>query len=226
MGLKNPIRSPHPIKDEEFDELRSIRLEALRSLDSIKRRILVPARHTIPLDIDVGKGSEIIYSAIEMIAHEDSSIIFELVEWGDGLNVAKERLRKLEEKGSVHWNSLMSRPKLKQLMTSSWCLIDQLKIPAYGAITADGLGLGLPVITRHKCENDLAFFGSCAPVENADSVETLVQKINKTLNFREAQMLQTMTTNCEWFDENLTSDICHMRRLEAYSILSKDLYHA
>jgi len=220
MNLKNPLCTPHPINDDDFKSLRDYRVS---SIDKIRQRnvIVVPARHTIPLDVDIGKGSEIIYSAIEVIAAENKSVVFELVEWGDAVPAAKERLRLLEDAGQVHWNNVMSRPLLKKLITTSTAIIDQLKIPAYGAITADALGIGTPVITRHSCLNDVNFFESCAPVLAADSVEALVTQIRSIINKASSDLLQMMNESTEWFDANLSSDKAHSKRLEAYAIIKR-----
>ena len=224
MGLENPICTPHPINDDDFPMLRDFRTKFLKN-ESRQKAIVVPARHTIPLDIDVGKGSEIIYAAIEILANDDNTIVFDLIEWGDALSVAKERLRPLEQSGQVRWNKLMSRPLLKKLIASSSGVIDQLKIPAYGAITADALGIGAPVITRHLCKNDINFFGNCAPILAADSVESLVSQIRYITSLSESDLLKIMDTNTEWFDQNLSSDVAHSKRIEAYKVINSLKHH-
>lgn len=220
MKLSNPIVTPHPINDFDFPNLRFHRRNNLQ-LGNILNSILVPARHTVPLDIDVGKGSEIIYEAIENIADRDHGIVFNLIEWGDALDYAKKRLAKLEKNGVVRWYPLMSRPLLRKAMVGSLAVIDQLKIPAYGAITADSLGLGVPVITRHLCENDINFFGSCAPVDNADSTQTLVDQLIRVSNLTSDELSLKLMNNSEWFDSNLSSQIAHQKRLQAYRVLEE-----
>lgn len=218
MNLNNPIATPHPIKDEDFASLLKIRLTHIQS-NGWKKKFLVPARHTIPLDIDVGKGSNIIYEAIERISNMNPEIAFELVEWGDSLALAKSRLAHLEATGQVHWNELLSRPLLKRMMSEAVGVIDQLKIPAYGAITADALGLGVPVITCHSCENDINFFGECAPVVKAYDVDSLVAAILQVSNMSVAEQIENLNRNNDWFNRFLSSDISHKKRMEAYGII-------
>ena len=218
LGLQNIICTPHPINDSDFNPLRKLRQNICKQ-ESITKHFLVPARHTIPLDIDIGKGSEIIYDAIETIARYRKDIVFELVEWGDNVDGAKKRLAALEAAGIVNWSELKSRPLLKQSMVRSVGVIDQLKIPAYGAITADALGLGVPVITRHSCENDVGFFGECAQVFDAYDRETLVESITKVADLSIKEKLEHMNQTTNWFEKHLSSDVAHNSRLLAYKIL-------
>ena len=91
-------------------------------------------------------------------------------------------------------------------MSFSSVVIDQMKIQAYGALTADSLGLGIPVVTAHSCANDLNFFGSCAPVLPASNQNEIVQQVSSILNGPE-QFERNLFANAAWYDKNLSSDV-------------------
>lgn len=220
LKLNNPIKTPHPILDDDFPKLRMIRQSKLNEGGKF-RSILVPARHTISSDFETGKGSEKIYEAIEIFSSNNDEIVFDLIEWGDGLSLAKLRLKYLESKGRVRWHRLMSRPLLKQKMAESLAIIDQINVPAYGAITADAIGLGVPTLTRHLCSNDLIFFGSCAPVMNCESSETLLQNIETVVNYSIGDVMNIIHVNSIWFENNLSSRISLDNRLLAYGLIDR-----
>lgn len=218
LGLQNIVPSPHPIIDGDAKRILETRGNYLDQNTNLFR-ILVPARHTIPLNIDVGKGSHIIYEAINQFAEEHENIVFELVAWGDNVGQAKNDLKHLENSGKVVWHDLMSRPLLSEKMLQANVVIDQLTIPAYGGITTDSLRLGIPVITRHDCGLDMNFFGSCAPVFSASSVFELIDNLNRILSMSKSQNVIHSHSSSQWFIDNMSSGRSHQARLMCYKVL-------
>jgi hypothetical protein len=96
------------------------------------------------------------------------------------------------------------------------CVLDQFLIEAYGAVTADALGLGVPVVTAHSCENDLNFFGSCAPVFNAKSANEIRSHLNSLLGRSSEKVAIDFDESTRWFNQNLSSDIGLEKRLQGY----------
>jgi hypothetical protein len=218
LGLQNIFSSPHPMIDGNTKRILETRGSNLNQTTNVFR-ILVPARHTIPLNIDVGKGSHIIYEAINSFAEEHENIIFELVAWGDNFRQAKNDLKHLEKSGKVVWHDLMSRPLLSEKMLEVNVVIDQLSIPAYGGITTDSLKLGVPVITRHDCDLDMSFFGSCAPVFSAANVFEVIDNLNRVFSMTKSQDIIHSHSSSQWFIDNMSSERSHETRLACYKVL-------
>jgi hypothetical protein len=105
-------------------------------------------------------------------------------------------------------------------MSQSLAVIDQMKIQAYGALTADALGLGVPVITAHSCENDLNFFGSCAPVLGAITAMDIVEHI-RNLMASEDILENTVENSGSWYDSNLSSEVLIRATMKFFSMDAK-----
>ena len=204
---------PHPVNDFFLDTYRSIRQTNLGKSQKI---ILVPSRHSLSLDIDRGKGNENIYEVIKNFPRNYSDVKFVLIAWGDNVTGAKILLKKEEEDGLVEWIDVLSRPLLKQLMIRSICILDQFKIEAYGAVTVDALGLGVPVITSHSCDNDLNYFGSCAPVFPAFSPTEILAHISRIIQFDDTLNEEHFYYSTKWYDSNLSEFISLESRLRGY----------
>jgi len=171
------IKSPHPINDSDFPDLRALRERYLLDRKDTGIEVLVPARHTFSISTDIGKGNEIIYSAIEELFRSNENIIFHLIKWGENFPTAEKYLKEMEEAGFVKWHNLMTRPKLKGLMIKSDAVIDQLLIPAYGGISIDAIGLGVPLLTNQVATIDTEYFGSAAPIFSIHNTETIVRAL-------------------------------------------------
>lgn len=215
LNLETPIviKMPHPVNDDSLRNYRSTRKNDLARQQKI---ILVPSRHSLSLDIDRGKGSENIYEVIKKFPRGLSDVKFVLIAWGDNVTGAKKLLKMEEEEGLVEWIDVISRPLLKQLMIRSMCILDQFKIEAYGAVTVDAIGLGVPVITSHSCENDLNYFGSCAPIFPAFSPEDILFHISKIIEFDVHSRLEHFNYSTMWYDNNLSEFISLESRLRGY----------
>ena len=214
MGNPIVVAMPHPVNDEQIHSLRNLRRVKIQQA---RKRILVPSRHSLTLDIDRGKGNETVYELIKSMAEVRDDFKFTLIAWGDNVKSAKELLSQEESQGMVEWIDVVSRPLLKEMMAESLCLLDQFKIEAYGAVTVDAIGLGVPVITAHNCKNDFEYFGSCAPVLSASNAEEILATILKI----EAASLRDETLHfeysCSWYDENLSEIQSLLKRLDGYA---------
>ncbi len=213
MNNAHVFAMPHPINDSDFLSLRKKRLKNIQSPLST---ILIPSRHSASLDIDRGKGNQNVYDLIKMCAAMGDPFKFRLVAWGDNVAAAKKYLANEETAGLVEWLDVMSRPLLKESMISSMCVLDQFLIEAYGAVTADALGLGIPVVTAHSCENDVNYFGSCAPVFNAKSANEIRSHLNSLLERSSEKVATDFDVSTRWFDQNLSAEIGLEKRLQGY----------
>ncbi len=202
----NVVCIPHPNLDETFPDLRATRL--LNKIEIFEKpRILIPARHTYGNAVDMGKGTEVILAAVIDLIDKFPDIVVEFIEWGNDVATSKKFLdENCDSALNIEWSKLKSRPLLRKSMSISSVVIDQMKIEAYGALTADSLGLGIPVITAHSCINDVNFFGSCAPVLPASNQSEIVQQVSLVLNGRE-QFESNLFTNATWYDQNLSSEV-------------------
>ena len=213
MKKTNAFAMPHPINDTDFLDLRKKRTFNNQSKLSI---VLVPSRHSASLDIDRGKGNQVVYDLIRMCADKGDLFKFRLIEWGDNVDAAKKYLINEERAGFVEWVDVKSRPLLKESMIESLCVLDQFLIEAYGAVTADAIGLGVPVITAHSCENDINFFGSCAPVLTAKTAIEIRSHLNSLISRSDEQISIAFRESTDWFDQNLSSNVGLVKRLQGY----------
>ena len=197
---------PHPNLDTTFPGFRAARL--IQKTEIIEKpRILIPARHTYGNAVDTGKGTEVILGAVIELIIKFPHIVVEFIEWGNDVAVSKKFLDdNCDSALNIEWSKLKSRPLLRKSMCLSSVVIDQMKIQAYGALTAESLGLGIPVITAHSCTNDVNFFGTCAPVLPASSQSEIVQQVSSVLSAPE-QFESNLLVNATWYDENLSSEV-------------------
>lgn len=202
----NVVCIPHPNLDQKFPDLRAARLMQKKEINE-NPRILIPARHTYGNAVDMGKGTEVILAAVIELINKFPHIIVEFIEWGNDVAASKKFLDdNCDSALNIEWSKLKSRPLLRKSMASASVVIDQMKIQAYGALTADSLGLGIPVITAHSCTNDVNFFGSCAPVLPASSQSEIVQQVSSILSAPE-QFESNLLKNVTWYDQNLSSEV-------------------
>lgn len=215
------IKSPHPINDSDFSHLRELRKSYLLSRERATFNVLVPARHTFSISTDIGKGNEIIYSAIKELYLSNENIIFHLIKWGENLPSAVNYLKEFENAGFVKWHNLMTRPKLKNFMINSDAVIDQLLIPAYGGISIDAIGLGVPLLTNQVAAIDKEYFGSVAPIFPISNSQTIVNCLMRLSKESKESKRLYFIKSCDWFDQNLSSELSLAARIKAYKELEK-----
>jgi glycosyltransferase involved in cell wall biosynthesis len=219
INANQVIKIPHPNQDSNFKETRTRRKNQIKNIFE-DPYVLMPARHTYGNPVDRGKGTEVMLDALCKLVVEFPRLKFKLIEWGHDVAVSKEFLRNAGVDGNVEWTNLKSRPLLREYMSQSLAVIDQMKIQAYGALTADALGLGVPVITAHSCENDLNFFGSCAPVLGAITAMDIVEHI-RNLMASEDILENTVENSGSWYDSNLSSEVLIRATMKFFSMDAK-----
>jgi hypothetical protein len=215
------IKSPHPINDSNFPELRVFREKYLLNRKDTTFNVLVPARHTFSISTDIGKGNEIIYSAMKELFLLNKNFIFHLIKWGENFPSAEKYLKEFEVSGFIKWHNLMTRPKLRDLMINSDAVIDQLLIPAYGGISIDAIGLGVPLLTNQVAIIDTEYFGSVAPIFPINNTETIINSLRHLSLASIDTKRQYFIKSCEWFDQNLSSEISLAARIKAYKEVEK-----
>lgn len=211
------VKTPHPSSDSDMKNLRIKRIRLLSQETPIN--ILCPARHSKPSRVDVGKGNEIAIEALVKIASEFSGLKVQFVEWGDDIASSKRLISKMKLDDRVEWLPVMSRKALKARMSESLAVVDQFKIEGYGAIMADAMGLGVPVISKQNIELDIRFFGTPAPILKASSAEEIVRQVRHLV--QRGNLSEIFSENIAWYEEYLSSDVALMRRIEVYRILHK-----
>ena len=210
------LLSPHPSVSAPLHRARLLRADLLSGDARVMRTILIPARHTQPSAVDVGKGTDEILRCIASMAQEFTDVRFQLVDWGDFTTRSRQAIRRAGLDERVEWLPLLSRPLLQQYMARAHCVIDQLTIPAYGGITSDCLGIGVPVITAHDCDIDTAYFGCCAPVLPArDSEQAHVETVRVLQTTFDASDYFHEST--AWYDHFLSSGVALNASLSAYA---------
>lgn len=214
MPVPIVIPMPHPINDDNLNDFRKLREFELHN---VRNNVLIPSRHSISLDIDRGKGNEVIYQLIKEVAKYSYGLKFTLIAWGDNVEGAQELLRDEERVGIVEWIDVLSRPLLKERMAKSLCVLDQFKIEAYGAVTADAIGLGVPVITAHNCENDISYFGTCAPIFPARNSVEVLETILEIMLLGTNGERKHFDESTSWYDLNLSEQISLHNRLVGYA---------
>ncbi|MDP1878055.1 MAG: glycosyltransferase [Actinomycetota bacterium] len=213
------LKSPHPTTPGPLHQARNRRSTRLERASSGAPTILIPARHTRPNPVDVGKGTSEILHCVVTLAERRPDIVFQFIDWGDFTHGSRRYLAHAGLAPRVEWLPLLSRPLLQEYMADATLVIDQLRAPAYGGLTADCLGVGVPVVTAHSCEIDTAFFGGCAPVRPAMSADEAVEAAMALLDpaFDPVDHGRVSTA---WHDEHLSSDLALAASLAAYSDLA------
>ena len=203
--------TPHPSNENDLLNLRKRRSH----MDLNNARIVVPARQVIRSDIDAGKGNYEIFSAIAICKKLDLKVKFQIPLWGDNVSDSVNYVRKLDIEDFIEWLPLLSRPMLKLYITEAVAVIDQLNVPAYGAIGADALAIGTPLLTHCGFENDLLAFGEIAPVMHSSMSTDIVRHLESILLSKfdfQAHALKSQL----WYDKHLANDISTNVALNSY----------
>jgi len=214
VNRSNIIKAPHPTQNFDFVELRKLRLEMIGAGVKFKT-IIYPARHSYTIEGDTGKGNKQAIEALLNIAkaYPDINILFS--EWGTGVEESKRHIDSMGLTSQIQWNGLLSRRSLKFEMAKSLAVIDQFELPAFGAITGDALGLGVPVITKQDPLTDLKYFGSLAPVYAATTSEEIFAHLVKIVE-NEIEMSDVFTKYTKWYDDHLSARKAFDGRMIAY----------
>lgn len=212
------VKSPHPSSDFDFSELRELRLKVL---ERGPKEIFSPTRHSYGSIVDRGKGNKLAIEGVlkALVAFPDLRATF--IEWGDDVVKSKMIIQELNLQDKITWIGVLSRKSLKKKMVESLVVLDQFTIPAYGGITADAIGLGVPVITRQDIGLDQVFFGNTAPVLPAQTSNEIFEHISALMNFEKmGNVIFSQSTN--WYDSNLSSKrafeqrfLCYLDKLNA-----------
>ena len=209
------IKSAHPMNDRYLSEYRIIRKEQIERANN-SYIIFAPTRHTRSSLVDIGKGNDILIEAIALCKREKLPLIFRLTEWGDDVNSTKDLIKKMNLESMVQWGPLLSRPLLKKEISKSFAVVDQFKISAYGAVTCDAIGIGVPVITKQDKSLDINHFGSVAPVMAAGTAAEIHQNLLQLLNLTDSQRYILHKESTEWYDNNICDSIVAKNRVSAY----------
>lgn len=209
------IALPHPTNPEVPGCTVADLPPDLRSLLQSTRKIVVaPARHSTPSHTDRGKGSSHLYEVIRRAAVEDLPVTFVLVEWGDSAQAVRSGLADLESAGFVRWTPLLSRPLLGQLISNSDGVLDQFVIPAYGAIGLDALRFGKTLLTRSDADLDREFFGSAAPVLNVENADSAMGGLKALLAMSDSRGSRKDVV--DWFETHASWRVSLRQRLVGY----------
>jgi hypothetical protein len=215
------IKSAHPMNDRYLAEYRNIRRDSIEKSDISELTIFAPTRHTRGSLVDIGKGNDILIEAIALCKKANLPITFRLTEWGDDVDFTKTLIKKMDLESMVYWGPLLSRPLLKKEISKSFAVVDQFKIPAYGAVTCDAIGIGVPVITNHDNGLDIQHFGSVAPVIPAGNAEEIYQNLAELIDLTNFQLQAMHEESTKWYDANISDSIVAKTRISAYQEILK-----
>ncbi len=205
------IFGPHPINEDNFNKLNLKRLQ----FKPEDLKVLCPARQVKRNSIDAGKGNFEILTAIKRSIDAGLRYRYLIPLWGDDV---KSTLELAEEWGinqKIQWLPLLSRPALQELMNECVAVIDQINVRAYGAIGADALALGVPLITSSGLQNDKIAFGTVAPVFDATDANTILNHL-KTLAEPTFDFQSHAEKSQKWFRSHISKEIATSRALDAY----------
>lgn len=212
------ITSPHPIKDDNLKLLRDFRAEFIRARnrDTKTLRILTASRLAKPSKNDEGKGHDKFFDALRFLAEYIPSFELTVMSWGSSVQESKEYVSSLSLGNNVVWHPLVSRKRLRQMMVDYDVIVDQFNVAAYGAVTADALALGVPVITAHKCSYDIKAYGSCAPVLSANTSTEILSRLLEVSETGIKESFGNFNESIDWFDRELSSDVALRAALTSY----------
>ena len=213
LDARNIYFSPHPMNVDNISKFRSVRSQ----MHSPENTILVPARQVKRSEVETGKGNDEILKAIKKSVESSMPFMFLIPLWGDNVDDTIDLANSLGIIKQIQWIPLLSRPKLQSVMIECSAVIDQLNVKAYGAVGADALALGVPLITRAGRENDVLAFGSNAPVLDAGDSSDIFAHL-ETLCSGEFNFSQHSLISQEWFDAHLTMRIATSRFLDSYDL--------
>lgn len=226
LGLSKEklIRTSHPKNEVGFKEFRQIRLNLIEN-DIIPNRILLPARHIYSNSLDIGKGNEVILQAVFEYIRISNDIKFTFIEWGADLSFSKKLIEDFGGSSNVEWIKLQSRVALRKIMVDSIAILDQVNVFAYGGITEDALGLGVPVITASNSNLDYEHFSEVSPVLKATNKDEILfwlnflscEKKKNTAFFR-----KKFEHSTQWYDRYISNYIEGSLRLHIYENFNND----
>lgn len=218
------IKTPHPSSDEDMITLRTLREQLIRHFESMGHdgpiSILYPARHSYPINGDVGKGNEDFINALLAVCDKFPDIEVTMTEWGKDVELSKQLIATLGLEKNVKWSHVMSRKLLKEKMATTNLVVDQFRIDGYGAILADALGIGVPVVSRQNSTLDMEFFGCVPPILAANSTEEIVSQI--IFAIEHLPLREHFEKSVTWYDNHLSSSIALSARLKAYMRIIND----
>ena len=134
---------------------------------------------------------------------------------------SKKLILKLGIGGKVEWSNIVTRKILKYRMANAFAVIDQLKIPAFGAISTDAIGIGVPLLTSSNKSINENFFGKDAPIFATNNTVDIHLNLNTILN-KNFNHIEYMSNSNIWYDHYLSSEVAFQKRLQTYeALLSK-----
>lgn len=213
VASENIIFGPHPINQNDFQKLNLERL----SFSPKHPKVLIPARQVKRSSIDAGKGNNEILQAIKQSVENNLGIEFLIPLWGDNVKDTLNLAEELSILDKIKWLPLVSRPALKKIMNESIAVIDQLNVRAYGAVGADALALGVPLITAAGLQNDELAFGSMAPIFDATTAHDIYRHLEMLVhgNF---DYVNHANISQEWFKKHISMEIATSRSFDAYDM--------
>lgn len=202
---------PHPINEDNFDKLNQKRLE----FKGERLKVLIPARQVKKSSIDAGKGNSEILAAIRKSIDAELPYEFLIPLWGDDVESTLNYAKELGITKGIQWLPLLSRPALQNLMNECVGVIDQMNVRAYGAVGADALALGVPLITSSGLQNDQIAFGEKAPVLDATNADMILNHL-KILADPEFDFKSHAEKSQKWYRQHISMEIASSRALDAY----------
>jgi glycosyltransferase involved in cell wall biosynthesis len=178
----------------------------------------MPARHISESSSESGKGLTEIIKGVASILKEFPEISLQLYEWGDSVDLTKDLILKLGIENQVVWSKLVTRKVLKNRMANALAVIDQFKIPAFGAISTDAIAIGVPLLTSSNRDLNESFFGSDAPIFKTNIISDVQSNLGIILSER-FNHIDYMSNSNIWYDTYLSSEVAFQKRLQTYKIL-------
>lgn len=137
------------------------------------------------------KGNDIFLQAIEHLADDGYEFIVVLAKWGNDLHKAEQRIKNSDSlRRHVRWIEALDRRHFYHGLTSADAVVDNILLPAYGAIAIETMCANKPVLIQKRLlpgvmelytEVEMPYY----PIDNTDDIyEALLNVIKNTADYQ------------------------------------------
>lgn len=176
LGLENYSFVPHPVDDRLYRPQESPLRSQLEKEHGCNFILLGPARHhwkNCPKGMETSwlKRNDILFHGVaEFIRRRpDAKALLILFEWGQEVELSKQRIDELGLTPFVHWEPLSSKPVMVAFYNAADVVLDQFNdgIGTFGTVVPESMACAKPVILNYKKELHHWCYSELPPALNA-----------------------------------------------------------
>ena len=174
LGREDAVFVPHPVDETKYrpgpSELRA-QLEA-EGWDFV---LMAPSRH----DWDI-KGTDRLLRAFAAFVRQDRPRAFLLLnDWGLEVERSRALIAELGIEQNVRWLAPLPKLKLIDAYRASDLVLDQFVLGTFGAVTAEAMACGCPVLTSFDPSIHEWCFPELPPVVDVRTPEQIYRELSR-----------------------------------------------